>query len=292
MKRVLITIVLLLFYLALSLPAYARKVTNVRTYQEGKTVVITYDLDEDAMIDLTIIYGNGSTLGIYKNNKSGSNAKGISGDVGYVKQGKGKRIVWDVLQDSENFICENTRFKVDANSVYSETKTFVIGEYGFGFTPQHSFGLTIGQIYKFAGWYASIRTNLSAKKDNGLTCLEGGYVDNYLPFYSGTTKNNHFVMNVGGLWNLLGTFSHSEVIERSMVALYIGVGYGQRYQLWETLDRQWVTYGPTAYKGFSGEFGVIADLKGFTLMAGLNTINFKYVELEAGIGWTISHKNR
>ena len=288
----------LIAFLVLPLMALARQVSNVQAYQEGKTIVITYDLDEAAMIDLYVVYGEGlkqrreETYFIYDHSLSGYHSPNVKGDVGYVKAGKGKRIVWDVLQEQEKFIHKKVRFKVDAKSLYSGNKTILLAEYGYGFAPQHSFGLTIGQVYRSAGWYASVRTNFSAMRGSDFVCEEGGYIDGMLPFYSGVTKNNHIVANVGVVWDLFGSFVTSGLEDRSMLALYLGLGYGQRYQLWETIDHKWITYGPTAFKGFSGELGLMASIKGFTIMAGVNTINFKYLEIEAGLGWTIPHKNR
>ena len=47
----------------------------------------------------------------------------------------------------------------------------------------------------------------------------------------------------------------------------------------------WVTYGPTSASGVSASAGIIGSAHGFTLKAGVNTIGFKYMEIEAGIGW-------
>lgn len=298
----LLSILLCSYYLS------AQTVTNVRVQQEGDKIVITYDVDKAAYIGLDVIYGDELVtprrLLSYAGEKEprvvtlyglgNNNSHFVSGDVGRVKAGRNKRIVWDVLANSQEFVHEKVTFEVIPYSMYNGNKSFILAEYGYGFSPQHSAGITLGQCYGYTtiGWYVSVRTNLSLKQDDGLSCGQGGYLeDGVLPFYSGNTKNNHIMANAGILLDFLSTGVWPNY-KSNMLALYAGVGYGQRYQLWETTDHQWVTYQPTAYKGVSAECGLLASFKGFTLMAGVSTINFKYMEVEAGIGWTIFHKRK
>lgn len=298
----LLSILLCSYYLS------AQTVTNVRVQQEGDKIVITYDVDKAAYIGLDVIYGDELVtprrLLSYAGEKEprvvtlyglgNNNSHFVSGDVGRVKAGRNKRIVWAVLADCQEFVHKKVTFEVIPYSMYNGNKSFILAEYGYGFAPQHSAGITFGQCYGYTtlGWYVSVRTNLSLKQDDGLSCGQGGYLeDGVLPFYSGNTKNNHIMANAGMLLDFLsiGVWPN---YKSNMLALYAGVGYGQRYQLWETTDHQWVTYQPTAYKGVSAECGLLASFKGFTLMAGVSTINFKYMEVEAGIGWTIFHKRK
>ena len=298
----LLSILLCSYYLS------AQTVTNVRVQQEGDKIVITYDVDKAAYIGLDVIYGDELVtprrLLSYAGEKEprvvtlyglgNNNSHFVSGDVGRVKAGRNKRIVWDVLANSQEFVHEKVTFEVIPYSMYNGNKSFILAEYGYGFSPQHSAGITLGQCYGYTtiGWYVSVRTNLSLKQDDGLSCGQGGYLeDGVLPFYSGNTKNNHIMAHAGILLDFLSTGVWPNY-KSNMLALYAGVGYGQRYQLWETTDHQWVTYQPTAYKGVSAECGLLASFKGFTLMAGVSTINFKYMEVEAGIGWTIFHKRK
>ena len=292
---------LLLGILLCSCYLSAQTVTNVRVQQEGDKIVITYDVDKEAYISLYVEYGDQTEMkwgGLQTPKTESLSSSEVSGDVGRVKAGQNKRIVWDVLANRKDFIHEKISFVVQALSVFNGNNSFLLAEYGYGFPPQHSAGITFGQCYGYTtlGWYVSVRTNLSLKQDDGLSCGHGGYLEEgVLPFYSGNTKNNHIMANVGMVWDFLNTFSWGGGPYRRfeyMLALYAGVGYGQRYQLWETTDHQWVTYQPTAYKGVSAECGLIASFKGFTLMAGVSTIDFKYMEVEAGIGWTIFHKRK
>ena len=302
------TFIFLIFLLLCGLQTvFARHATNVRAMQDGNDIVITYDLDDVSTVKIKVVYADEKMQERYWNSAIGNYAYreavkseylnySVEGDIGFVRKGKGKKVVWHVLQQYGEFVHSNVSFVVETTRAYGYNKTFLLAEYGYGFTPQHSWGLMFGQNYWLLGWYLSGRTNFSWAKDwqwtkgNGSICDAGGYIGEELPFYSGKTKTNHFMVSIGMEWDMLGTFCYGDKDERSMFSLYLGATYGQRYQLWQTADDQWITYGPTAYKGFGGEVGIIADIRGFTLMAGVSTIEFKYMEINAGVGFTIPHK--
>ncbi len=71
----------------------AAKVENVQLFQEGNRAVFTYDLVGDETSDqvkLTLTVGG---------QQYASDKLHLSGDVGTVRTGSGKKIVWDVLQN-------------------------------------------------------------------------------------------------------------------------------------------------------------------------------------------------
>ncbi|MBP5563532.1 MAG: hypothetical protein J6X51_05820 [Bacteroidales bacterium] len=293
MKKLIYILICLLCTIAASMSAH--NATNVQVLQSGKNIVITYDLDEPSLVELRVTYEDpgllemNQSLYLFQVNADGSiNQFAVSGDVGQVNGGTGKRIVWNVLKDHEKFVFNNVQFFVEAHSLYTGVKTFILGEYGYSFNPQHSGGLMVGQVYKYAGWYLNARSCFSfAQPTDGLTSGAGGYVDGAMPFYTGQSKNCHYVFNAGVVWDM--SFNHWD---KSMIALYLGGGYGSRYSLWQTMENQWIKYGPTAYSGVSVQAGIIGAVKGFTMNVGVTTIAFKYMEIEAGIGWTIPQKRR
>ena len=293
MKKLKHILIYLLCILAASVSAH--NATNVQVMQSGKNIVITYDLDEPSLVELRVTYEElapsemQQSLYLFKVHPDGSvNKLAVSGDVGQVEAGIGKRIVWNVLKDHEKFIFNNVQFFVEAHSLYTGTKTFILSEYGFSLNPQHSGGLMVGQVYKYVGWYVNARSSFSfAKPTDGLIASAGGYVDGKMPFYTGQSKNCHYMFNAGLVWDM--SFNHWD---KSMIALYLGGGYGSRYSLWQTMENQWIKYGPTAYSGVSAQVGIMGAVKGFTLNAGVSTIAFKYLEFEAGLGWTIPQKRK
>ena len=101
-----------LFFLFFVLAAFvvgAQTVTNSRSVQEGKMVKIFYDLSEDAEISIYLSTDGGLS---YESHPIGH----VSGDVGgYVRAGKGKCAVWDVLADRESLKGDKICFKVVAS---------------------------------------------------------------------------------------------------------------------------------------------------------------------------------
>ena len=295
MRKILFILICLLSTLAGELAAH--NATNVSVRQAGKKIIITYNLDEPSLVDLRVTYEEpdttaGSITAIQKSfwlfrcHPDSANNFAVSGDVGEVNAGTWKRITWDVLEDCEHFIANNVRFTVEAHSMYTGTKTFLLAEYGYAIIPQHSWGLMVGQIYKSVGWYVSGRTNYAfGLPQPAYNASEGGLINGHQPFYSGVVKKSHYVANAGVVWDMSrNRWTHS------MISLYAGVGYGARYSLWQTTDGQWVKYLPTSYKGVSFQLGLVGAVKGFTMNVGVSTIAFQYAEIEAGIGWTFANK--
>ena len=119
---------------------------------------------------------------------------------------------------------------------------------------------------------------------NGLVCEQGGLINGELPFYSGRTAAKEWLVNAGFVVDFLG--KHRMQYKNNMIGLYVGAGYGMRELLWEKSNGDWVKYNPTSASGVSAAAGVIGSVAGVTLTAGVNTIQFKYLEIEFGIGYT------
>lgn len=272
-------LIFLLFIFAL--PIMAENATNIRVRQEGKNIVITYDLKKKSVVRIGMATGNSTEF---------KELKAVSGDLGKgVSPGTNKQIVFSPLDESEKFIARNVRFKVVAQSsfdVYARnwyTRTMLIGQFGYSATPQLSYGLMFGQIYDGMGWYVNARSNFNFNNPAQLSCDKNGSIDGITPFYSGNTSLSHLIVNVGFMWDILDWESRTETRFEGL-GFYVGGGYGRRELQWEIVDGTWVKYAPTSHTGFSGNIGVFGSILGVTINIGVNTINFKYVELEAGVG--------
>ena len=169
--------------------------------------------------------------------------------------------------------------------------TFVLAEVGFATNPSWGVGLMVGQVYGEvtkgcgAGWYVQGRSNFqSTKAEAGITIDNGGAIAGEKPFYTGQQRTNELVINAGLVLNFLNKQPNRS--KNSMFGVYAGLGYGQYARSWEDTDGDWYEYAPTKAKGLSFGGGLIGSIKGFTINAGINTIQAKYVEVEAGLGWT------
>ena len=106
MRKYFLIILLSIF----SLPLWAENVTNIRVRQEGKNIVITYDLKQKSIVRIGMATGNSTEF---------KELKAVSGDVGKgVSAGTNKQIVFRPLDESEKFIAQNVRFKVVAQSSF------------------------------------------------------------------------------------------------------------------------------------------------------------------------------
>lgn len=272
--------IILLLILFSAITSFAENASNIRVRQEGKAIVVTYDLNKNSVVRLLMASGNSNQY---------TELKAVSGNVGKnVSAGQNRKIVWKPLEENEKFIAENVRFKVEALSSYdyytqnAKIKTIVSGQIGYSAAPQLSYGAMIGQMYKGIGWFVNVRSNFQFNTSAELACDKQGYIDNERPFYTSNTSTTHYIINAGFMMNVLEKTTKNKF---NTLGFYVGAGYGKRELQWETTDGLWVKYAPTSNTGFSGNIGVLGSISGVTLNVGLNTINFKYVEVEAGIGY-------
>ena len=103
----------LLFFLLLSVftavCSFGQTVSNVDAYQEGKNIIITYDIDKTGLVsDVYCSTDGGRTWS--------APLKQVTGDVNKQVPAGSHRIVWDVLSEREKLAGANICFKVEVNS--------------------------------------------------------------------------------------------------------------------------------------------------------------------------------
>lgn len=170
--------------------------------------------------------------------------------------------------------------------------TFLLAEAGFAMNPSWGVGLMVGQVYGEvtkgcgAGWYVKGRSNFQfTKAEENLSIDKGGAIEGEVPSYTGNQRTNELLINAGLVLNFLNKQQPNRS-KNSMFGIYAGLGYGQYARSWEISDGRWIEYAPSKAKGLSFGGGLIGSIKGFTINAGINTIQARYVEIEAGLGWT------
>ena len=159
------------------------------------------------------------------------------------------------------------------------TNTLFLAEVGLAKNPEWGVGLMFGQMYNGVGWYLKGRSNFTFQSD------VTGEISSYdaLPGCK-SGKSSEWLLDAGLVFDFLA--KKDKKSKRSHFGMYVGAGYGARTRYLETFDYGWQKYLPNSYSGFSVDAGVIGSIHGFTLSAGVNTIGFKYMEIELGIGWT------
>ena len=154
-------------------------------------------------------------------------------------------------------------------------KTLVMAEGGFH-PSQTSFGVMAGIVAKH-GAYIRFRSDFKSTSTD-LECDDSGALT------SGGTGTPYYVEGSSAKSKLSITGGY---LYRFMKPLYgyVGAGYGQRTLAWETIEGEWVKNTDHSASGIATEIGIIGQHKGFALSLGVQTINFKYMELSVGIGY-------
>lgn len=159
---------------------------------------------------------------------------------------------------------------------------------GYAYSIESPFGLTVGGVKSRFGWYVRFRTNMEFNDFEG-ECQGSGELVGTLPNdqayrFIDEQKKNSYSGTVGML-----------VKCTSWLYTSVGLGYGSRELLYEyaTIDnadyrnetRYWAKHLDHSYSGLAVEADVMLKFGPVFLSAGCNTLNFEFVDLNAGIGF-------
>ncbi len=156
--------------------------------------------------------------------------------------------------------------------------TFILAEAGVALNPEWGIGLMFGQMYDGVGWYVKGRSNWNIPKKNQ-------YGERAFTTTKETTSLE-WIVDVGLVVDCL--MNKEKKDKDDFLGIYFGAGYGSRERFWYNAGvNKWGKYYPNSYHGVSANIGVIGSIHGMTLMAGVNTLAFKYAEIEIGVGYTL-----
>ena len=153
-------------------------------------------------------------------------------------------------------------------------RTLVMAEVGYH-PSQISFGAMVGIVSK-NGAYLRFRSDFGSASTE-LECDDTGALANGTgtPYYKeGVTTKARMTITAGYLRQII-----------KPLYAYIGAGYGNRILAWETIDGELVKNTDHSTTGVAAELGAIGRLGQFAVSVGFQTVNFKYHELSAGIGF-------
>ena len=153
-------------------------------------------------------------------------------------------------------------------------RTLVMAEVGYH-PSQISFGAMVGIVSK-NGAYLRFRSDFGSASTE-LECDDTGALANGTgtPYYKeGVTTKARMSITAGYLRQII-----------KPLYAYIGAGYGNRVLAWETIDGELVKNTDHSATGVAAELGAIGRLGQFAVSVGFQTVNLKYHELSAGIGF-------
>ena len=154
--------------------------------------------------------------------------------------------------------------------------TVLMAEVGIARNPEWGVGLMFAQIYDGVGWYVKGRSNWNISKRDSIF---GKTFDT-----DKETTSLEWIVNGGMMIDFL--MKKEKKDKDNFFGVYFGAGYGSRERYWNDSNLGWIVYGLNTYQGVSTDIGLIGSFRGLTLMTGINTIAFKYIEIEVGIGIT------
>ena len=214
--------------------------------------------------------------------------------IGDVKNESGEALIY-ITEGSRNITIKSNKFgmmkvdfpeKIEKQVAYKlelklvlpedqKRKTLVMLEGGWH-PSQTSFGAMVGVVAKH-GAYLRFRSDLGSVSAD-LECDDTGALTSGgtgIPYYKEGSSSKARLSITGGYLCRIAKPLYG----------YIGAGYGQRTLAWETIDGEWVKNTDHSASGVAAEIGAIGNFKRFALSAGVQTINFKYMELSVGIGY-------
>ena len=153
-------------------------------------------------------------------------------------------------------------------------RTLVMAEVGYH-PSQISFGAMVGIVSK-NGAYLRFRSDFGSASTE-LECDDTGVLTNGAGtayYKEGVTTKARMSITAGYLRQII-----------KPLYAYIGAGYSNRVLAWETIDDELVKNTAHSATGVAAELGAIGRLGQFAVSVGFQTVNFKYHELSAGIGF-------
>lgn len=155
----------------------------------------------------------------------------------------------------------------------SRRRTLVMADMGIH-PSQTSFGVMVGVLAKH-GAYLHVKSDLNFLSTT-LNCDDSGALlpSGTFPYYKPEVlhKSKHSVTG-GYMYRII-----------KPLYAYAGLGYGNRIMAWETVDAELVRNMDHSTEGVAVEIGAIGTYKNIALSLGCQTINFKYVEMNVGLG--------
>lgn len=178
--------------------------------------------------------------------------------------------------------------QIDSNSIkasQARMKFFI----GYAFSLEMPYGITLGGIQDKMGWYVRLRTNFSfqntdyeCKLSDGKSVILNQDTNKYYKADDSSNKKNNISGTAGFIYKTTSWLSAS-----------IGVGYGERALLSPFImtdklsgetEKIWCRNQTYSSKGVMAEVDAILHYKNYYLSVGCNSLNFDYVDLNAGIG--------
>ena len=252
--------------LLMALPAilHAQQIKEITAKADNERIIVNCRLETPVPCSLQLQYsGNGGL--------TWDECKTVEGDIANQTSGL-KTLYWHCLED--NVIMGSFIFRVLLRPAISlenkptetagktkpekEEKERPQGHFallpGCAFGNAVSYSLMAGYLKKWGG-YIKVKTSFGGKDKNA---IEGDTDD---AFFNGNAKKGRFSFYAGTIGQL-----HPNIL------LYAGIGYGNKWLQWETVDHQVIEIESSSYSGIDPEVGILFKIKMFTVGGGFSCL--------------------
>ena len=213
----------------------------------------------------------------------------------YYKQGIGApaseelAAYWsDKLERARRFVdLEMDGNQLEDKDAFKEKMHFFVG---YQYSIEAPYGILFGGVKRGLGWYMRFSTNMAfdnhtaeCNDQNGGQLLNGNATADEIYYFTNQKKKNCYSLTGG-------------MVVKCAIWLYtsIGLGYGDRKVLYEyrivdpktaeDANSAWAKHLDASYAGVAADLGLMFKLGPAYVNAGCSTINFKYVDVSAGVG--------
>lgn len=158
-----------------------------------------------------------------------------------------------------------------------ETSFFI----GYNYSVEAPFGISFGSLGKQWGWYVRMKSNLSFASSNTENNNQGFIEPTQSLYKFDKEQINAHIGTIGVI------YKWSDQIHTSA-----GIGYGMKNLLWhyimyeedKQIDNGWSKNTEASHKGVVAEIDFIWSFGKTFVSTGMHTVNFKYIDINAGIG--------
>lgn len=269
----------LVIFIFVSHISKSQTIENIQHKRDANKILITYSITQAK-------FYQSFNIEVYISFDEGENfvgpLKAIDGDVGEnISAGKNKRIYWDVFREFDQLKGEII-FDIRAKVVKNIDKKYFIVYQANNITP---FGLKIGHVGLF-GWYVSAFANTNMyiydyEYDNDI--VQEYPVDQYYEI-TDEKKYARYSIVAGVNYQIFKNLYFD-----------IGLGYGYKelilqideyaYNNNEYLQQSYIKNVSESYGGLEFESGLMYKWNNFVFSGGINTLNFKRLDWNIGIGY-------
>ena len=156
----------------------------------------------------------------------------------------------------------------------NRTRALLLGTVNVSTKGQVIPGIMLGFVKRWGGYIKGISNFRMHGQEADLEVDNEGNYNGIPVWLDSDYKIERTALTVGGIYRAY-----------KLLYTYAGLGYGFRNVVYEGSNNTWIKNTERSYEGFEAECGAIFRVKGLSLLLGIQTNQFKYLEFSGGIGY-------